>query len=99
MTNPMDLGMAEADFERLTRLGQVLVLRERRGTGYVAGPGEGARKCISCVRKRYGGPSCCDEGWERYRAAMRHESGDPGGCTNWIGWDVLAGPDPRETVK
>jgi hypothetical protein len=92
---PLDLGMAVADFERLGLLGQTMVRIERRHTGYAEGPGAGERKCASCVRKRYGGPSCCDEGWERFRARAR--GGDPGGCLNWIGWDEdLGGPQEDE---
>lgn len=89
------LGMSEEDFESLPGLGQTLVRLERRQTMYTEGPGDGDRRCISCVRKRYGGPSCCDEGWDRYRAQAQGKGGDPGGCVNWVGWDEdLAGPEP-----
>ena len=72
----------------MSDLRDYFIARERTQTRYQQGPGDGERKCLSCRRKRYGGPSCCNEGWERYRAD------DPGGCTNWTGWDPMAGPDP-----
>lgn len=73
----------------MNRIAELFICQERRMACFVAGPGQGDRKCASCIRKRYGGPSCCDEGWERWRSKT-----DPGGCINWIGWDAdLAGPD------
>jgi hypothetical protein len=81
-------------FERLSPAGQSLVRIEERLTRFVPGDGTGKRQCISCIRKRYGGPSCCDEGWERYRGD------DPGGCVNWVGWDEgLAGPDDEAKAE
>jgi hypothetical protein len=87
--------LPDSVFERLSPLGQSMVRIEERVSRFVPGDGTGKRQCVSCIRKRYGGPSCCDEGWERYR--KRHRGGDPGGCVNWVGWDKgLAGPEVVE---
>ena len=76
--------------EDLHPIGQPFLRAESRKTCYVPSDGPGERKCRSCLRKRYGGPSCCDEGWERMRGD------DAGGCKNWTGWDAdLAGPEPE----
>lgn len=74
--------LPDSVFEALSPLGQSLVRIEERVARFVPGDGTGKRECISCVRKRYGGPSCCDEGWDRYRA--RRRGGDPGGCANYL---------------
>ena len=54
--------MNDEEFAKLSLLGECFVRQESRRTRYREGPGEGERCCVSCLRKRYGGPSRCDEG-------------------------------------
>ena len=70
-------GMTDDEFSTLSPMAQSLLRIESRLTRYVEGPGVGERQCRTCVRKGFGGPSCCNEGWVRMR------SSDPGGCANW----------------